>query len=147
MITIENKCSVDTIPGKAILATGSDKHGYVPDFNLEDVDSLTVTAWIKPSGIQPDYSAIFMGDGTNAAGFNLREGNNTLGYHWPAGAWYWDSNIIVPSDQWSFVAMVVKPTGVTLYCNEQQATHNFTLTPTDIPAFRIGSYRNWGVEI
>ena len=144
MITIENKCSVDTIPGKAIFATGSDKHGYVPDFNLEDVDSLTVTAWIKPSGIQPDYSAIFMGDGTNAAGFNLREGNNTLGYHWPAGAWYWDSNIIVPSDQWSFVAMVVKPTGVTLYCNEQQATHNFTLTPTDIPAFRIGSYRNWG---
>jgi len=143
MVTVLNKCQTDTIPGKALVASGTDKHGYVPDFGLTNVSSLTVTAWVKPNGIQPDYSSIFMGDGTNAAGFNFKDGTNKLAYHWPGGQWWWDSNINVPADQWSFVAMVVKPTGITVYCNEQSATHSFTLTPTDIPAFRLGSYRNW----
>ena len=143
MISVLNKCMPDTIPGKSMVAAGSDKHGYVPDFNLTNVSTLTVTAWVRPNGIQPDYSSIFMGDGANAAGFNFKDGSNKLAYHWPGGQWWWNSNINVPSDQWSFVAMVVRPTGVTVYCNEQSATHSFTLTPTDIPAFRIGSYRNW----
>ncbi|MBK9736018.1 MAG: hypothetical protein IPO92_14100 [Saprospiraceae bacterium] len=143
MIQVQNLCSVDTIPGKALVASGSDKHGYVPDFGLTNVSSMTVTAWVKPNGIQADYSAIFMGEGSNAAGFNFKDGNNKLAYHWPGGQWWWNSGIIVPSNQWSFVAMVVKPTGITLYCNEQSATHNFTLAPTDIPSFRIGRYRDW----
>ena len=143
MITIENKCSVDTIPGKALLASGTNKHGLVNDVDWTAVDSLTITAWVRPDGIQPDYSAIFMSDGTDAAGLNFKDGTNKLAYHWPGGQWFWNSNINVPSNQWSFVAMVVKATGITVYCNEQSATHNFTLTPTDIPSFRIGSYRNW----
>lgn len=144
MVSIANKCDVDTIPGKALMASDDYKHGYIPDFNFNDVDSMTITAWVKPAGIQSDYSAIMMSDGNYTAGFNFREGNNTLGYHWPTGQWWWDSNIIVPADQWSFVAMVVKSTGITLYCNEQQATHNFALQAVDFSAIRIGSYRNWG---
>ncbi|MCE2790818.1 MAG: PKD domain-containing protein, partial [Saprospiraceae bacterium] len=144
MVTMASECAPDSIAGKALQASGSAMHGYVPSFGMEDVDSLTVTAWVRPTGIQPDYSAIFMGDGTDAAGFNFKDGTNKLAYHWPGGQWWWNSNINVPANQWSFVAMVVRPTGITLYCNEQSATHTFTLTPTDIPAFRIGSYRNWG---
>lgn len=144
MVIVENKCAVDSIPGKALQASGSDKHAYVPDFNLTAVNELTVTAWVKPNGIQPEYTGIFMGDGNDAAGFNFKNSTNQLAYHWPGGAWWWNSNIFVPANEWSFVAMVVKPNGITLYCNEQQATHSFALNPTDIPAFRIGSYRNWG---
>lgn len=143
MIIMENKCAVDSLPGKALSASGTDKHAYVPDFNKSAVNTLTVTAWIKPNGIQPEYTGIFMGDGNDAAGLNFKN-NNQLAYHWPNGAWWWDSNIFVPSNEWSFVALVVKPNNITVYCNEQQATHNFTVTPTDIPAFRVGSYRNWG---
>ena len=143
MIIVENQCAPETIAGKSLLASGTNKHGSVPNANLTNVNTLTVTAWVKPNGIQPDYSAIFMGDGTNAAGFNFKDGTNKLAYHWPGGQWSWNSNINVPQDEWSFVAMVVQPTGITLYCNGMQATHNFTLQATDIPAFRIGSYRNW----
>ncbi len=143
MIVVDNKCQPDSVPGKALVASGTDKHGYVDGFGLTGVSTLTVTAWVKPNGIQPDYSAIFMGDGPDAAGFNFKDGTNKLAYHWPGGQWYWNSGINVPADQWSFVALVVKPTGVTVYCNEQSASHNFTLVPTDIPAFRIGSYRDW----
>jgi PKD repeat protein len=144
MVIVQTRCQPDTIPGKALVAEGSEKHGYVQDINLQNVNTLTITAWVKPNGIQPDYSAIFMGEGNDAAGFNFKDGSNQLAYHWPGGQWWWNSGINVPADQWSFVAMVVKPTGVTLYCNNQSATHNFTLTPTNIPSFRIGSYRNWG---
>lgn len=144
MVNVSNACVVDTIPGKALRASGSDKHAYIPDLNLTNVNNFTVTAWVKPNGIQADYSAIFMGDGPDAAGFNFKDGSNKLAYHWPGGQWWWNSNINVPANQWSFVVMVVKPTGITLYCNEQSSTHNFTLTPTSIPSARIGSYRNWG---
>ena len=39
--------------------------------------------------------------------------------------------------------MVVKPTGITLYCNESSATQNITLSPLDINGFRIGNYKGW----
>lgn len=141
-ITIYDECAVDTVPGLALRAEGPQKHGLVSGFDMESVDSLTVTAWVFPLGSQPDYSAIFMGDGPSAAGLNFKNGLQ-LAYHWPGGQWWWNSNIFVPENQWSFVALVVRPTGITVHCNEQSATHSFTLTPTDIPSFRVGSYRNW----
>ncbi len=144
-ITIIDDCAVDTIPGSALRVErfgGQNKHGLVENSDLQEVDSLTFTAWIFPQDSQPDYAGIFMGDGPSAAGLNFKDGLQ-LAYHWPGGQWWWNSNIFVPANQWSFVAFVVRPTGITVYCNEQSATHNFALTPTDIPSFRLGSYRNW----
>jgi PKD repeat protein len=141
-IIVADECAIDTVPGLALRAENSRKHGLVQNIGLEEVDSLTVTAWIYPLGTQPEYSGIFMGDGPSAAGLNFKNGLQ-LAYHWPGGQWGWNSNIFVPENQWSFVALVVTPSGITLHCNEQSATHQFTLTPTDIPSFRIGSYRNW----
>jgi photosystem II stability/assembly factor-like uncharacterized protein len=144
MITVEDLCGHDTIPGKAIYCSGPDKHGIVPDFSLPATNTLTVTAWVKPVGIQPDYSAIWMNENGSAGGINFREGNNTLGYHWPNGAWWWDSNLIPVQDIWNFVAMVVNPGSVTIYCNEKSATHNFSATPLAISGFRVGNYKGWG---
>ena len=144
MVTIQSECEVDTIPGKSMYCSGSDKHGLVPDFTLNNTDSLTVTAWVKPVGIQPDYAAIWMNENGDAGGFNFKNGNNSLAYHWPGGQWWWDSGLIVTPNQWNFVAMVVKPTGITLYCNEVSATHNIGLSPLNISGFRAGSYKDWG---
>lgn len=143
MITVNNQCGLDTIPGKALKAAGTNQHGQVANANLGVTNTITVTAWVKPNGIQPDYAAIFMGDGTDAAGMNFKNGNNSLAYHWPGGQWWWNSGLIVTPNVWNFVAMTVSPTGITLYCNESQATHTINLTATDIPGFRIGSYRGW----
>ena len=143
MITVNNQCGVDTIPGKSLKATGTNQHGQVVNANLGTTNTLTVTAWVKPNGIQPDYAAIFMGDGPDAAGMNFKNGNNSLAYHWPGGQWWWNSGLIVNANEWNFVAMVVTPSGITLYCNESQATHTISINATDIPGFRIGSYRGW----
>lgn len=144
MVTVSNGCKLDTIPGTAMYASGTNKHAINANLFLPQTDSLTVTAWVKPSGIQPDYSAIWMNETGDAGGFNFKNGNNSLAYHWPGGQWWYNSGLIVTPDVWNFVAMVVKPTGITLYCNNSQITHNITLSPLDINGFRIGNYKGWG---
>ena len=77
---------------------------------------LTISMWFRPDGIQTDYSSLFMLEGSGRmCGFNFHPGDNKLGYHWPGGAWWWESGLIVPEGRWSHVAMVVEPDGITLY--------------------------------
>ena len=141
MVIVDNRCLIDTVPGGALSLTAHPDHVKISDFDL-NAQSMTITAWVKPSGIQDDYTGIFMNDGS-AAGFNFREGNNTLGYHWPDGAWWWDSNLIVPADEWSYIAMVVHSGGVTLYVNGTASHHSTPLPSVYFDHVRIGSYQGW----
>ncbi|HQW01850.1 MAG TPA: PKD domain-containing protein [Saprospiraceae bacterium] len=141
MIIADNRCALDTTPGSAMKIASSPGYLKVDDISLT-TQTLTVTAWIKPTGIQSEYSGIWMNDGT-AAGFNFRESNNTLAYHWPGGAWWWDSNLTVTPGEWSYVAMVVKPGSVTLYVNGVPAVHNTSVESVTIDNVRIGSYQGW----
>ena len=144
-IRIKNDCTADSIPGIAARLGGNDNEGYValPALGVA-TNHLTITAWVKPDGEQPDYSPVYMHDG-ESAGFNFLPGNNQLGYHWPAGAWWWESGLFVPSGEWSHVAMVVEPSGVTLYLNGIASKHNFVAAPVDFSsAARLGNYKGWG---
>ena len=147
LIVVNNLCGADTIRGKCVQLYGNNNSSYVavPRLNI-NTNAMTITAWVKPTGIQPEYSAVFMFNGDDAAGFNFRESSNTLGYHWPNGAWWWDSNLTVPSGEWSHVAMVVEPTGITLYVNGIGQKHNFSVSPIDFnqATSYIGRYRDWG---
>lgn len=147
ILTIEvgNDCLADTIPGKSVAMGGNAAAGYVsiPPLNIS-TNQLTISTWIKISGTQPEYSSIFMHDG-ESAGFNFLPNTNRLGYHWTNGAYWWDSGLTVPTDTWTHVAMVVEPTGVTLYVNGKGNKHTFTA-----PAIlfnniaRLASYKGWG---
>ncbi|MBC7777040.1 MAG: T9SS type A sorting domain-containing protein [Phycisphaerae bacterium] len=144
-ISIGDGCRADTIPGSAVNLNGNNSEDYVALAALNlNTNTLTITAWIKPDGIQPEYSAIFMHDGATA-GFNFLPGNNHLGYHWPNGQWWWDSGLTAPDGEWSHVAMVVEPTGVTLYVNGRGSKQSFT---PDVVNFdsgsRLGNYKGWG---
>ncbi len=116
---------------------------YAQTFDFEQsTNQLTISAWIKPDGIQPDYSGIVMNDAI--AGFNFKSGNNMLGYHWPnGGQWWWNSNLLVNPGEWSHVAMVVTPESVTLYLNGVGATQNISLPPALLSTFKFGSYNAW----
>ncbi len=141
MIEVGTGCTVDKFPGNALTCNGNPDHVIIPDFNVT-TNHFTVTAWVKPDGIQSDYTGIFMNDGS-PGGFNFRGGNNTLGYHWPGGAWWWNSGLIVPAGKWSHVAMVVRPTGMTLYVNGVAATHSANLQVLHLTQSRIGSFFGW----
>ncbi len=142
IVFVSNKCEPDTIPGNAVEFYNSGDYVQTESFNI-NTNTFTITAWVKPIGIQPEYSGIVMNDGSSA-GINFREANNTLAYHWPGGAWWYDSNLEVPSDEWSYVALVAEPNSITLYLNGVAATHSTSVDPVDITSFKFGSYQGWG---
>ncbi|MCB9266657.1 MAG: T9SS type A sorting domain-containing protein, partial [Lewinellaceae bacterium] len=142
MISVQ-ACRVDTIPGMALNLQDAGDYAAIDGLPLHG-NELSITAWVRPEGIQPEYTGIVMAADGPAAGFNFRPGME-LGYHWPGGAWWWSSGLTVPADEWSYVAMVVRPEGITLYLNGQSATHNFSVEEIDFREIStlIGRYRDW----
>lgn len=137
-------CRVDTIPGLALQLQADGDYATVEGIPINS-NELTITAWVRPEGVQGEYTGIAMAGSGPAAGFNFRP-DMELGYHWPDGAWWWSSGLTVPADEWSYVALVVRPAGITVYLNGQSATHSFSVPPVDFSglATYLGSYRGWG---
>ncbi len=147
--TIENMvqvqaCRVDTIPGMALLLQQEGDYAAVEGVPINS-NELTISAWVRPEGVQGEYTGIAITSTGPAAGFNFRPGME-LGYHWPDGAWWWSSGLTVPAGEWSYLALVVRPDGITVYLNGQSATHNFNVPPVDFSSLAtyLGSYRGWG---
>ncbi|HEY4415064.1 MAG TPA: LamG-like jellyroll fold domain-containing protein [Verrucomicrobiae bacterium] len=90
-----------------------------------NTNTVTFTAWIYPIGVQnPSAGLLYIVGGSDGSGFNFDangnvdvNGNSTLGYTWnyDGGTYGWNSGIAPPQFQWSFVALVVTPSNVTLY--------------------------------
>ena len=147
LITVgESICSPEPEASMAMECAGSPQYATNDNILESNVTNFTFTAWVKPSGIQPDFSGIFSlssGDDNEKNVLNFREGNNTLGFHWNGGHWGWDSNLIVPADEWSFVAITVTPTAVTLHVNEQSVTNPVTTTAFELNRIMLGTYYAW----
>ena len=65
-----------------------------------------------------DRSDVGAGDGLGFGGTTDATGMSELGYTWNqnnSDTWSWDSLLFPPTNQWSFVAMVIQPTQATLY--------------------------------
>ncbi len=142
MVTVEDECDCDTIAGRAVICSNSEDYVTVPDVDIL-TNEITFTAWIKPNGAQNDYTGIVFNDGdaNEKAGFNFR--NNKIAYHWPDGAYWWNSGLEIPTDEWSYVAMVARPTGITLYVNGIGSTHSFQVPEVNFNTMKFGSYRGW----
>lgn len=142
MVTLSDQCSPEPIPGFAMECYEDGDYASIPVTNIGETNTFTVSAWVKPNGIQGDYTGIVFNDG-ESAGLNFRPGN-ILAYHWPGGAWWWDSGLFVETDVWSHVAMVVTPDSITVFLNGVGVTHEFAVEPALIESMKLGSYKGWG---
>ncbi len=93
----------------------------VPAWNL-NTNTVTITAWLNPSGSQALHAGVvFCRAGSTIAGFYYSAttiGNDyTLGYNWnnDANTYNWNSGLVPPTNQWSYVALVVTPTNAIIY--------------------------------
>ncbi len=88
-----------------------------------NTNTVTMTAWINPDRVHTSVSGILFsrGTGTAVGAMNLKA-NNQLAYHWNqnASTYGFNSNLIVPMNEWSFVAVVVDPDRATLYLDGSQ---------------------------
>jgi hypothetical protein len=119
----------------------------VPDFESQitvpplylNTNTVTLTAWINPFEQQGAYAGIVFcrGSGDMVAGLDFIAFTNAtvtsidLGYHWDndANTYTWQSGLMPPINQWSFVALVVTPTNATVWLMNTNgitsATHTY----------------------
>lgn len=111
--------------------------------------AMTIVAWIKPNGTQPDFAGLVFtrgGTGGGTSGLDYTAGQQ-IGYHWndAATSYNWRSGLIPLADQWNFVALVVEPTQATAYLDSgdsqgiQSAVNVATHGAATWAAPRIGS--------
>ena len=99
---------------------GIDDYVAIPALGINTVD-VTITAWIKRSGDQADWSGIvFRQEGGTWFGIHVGT-DNELRYHWNATNWTWDSGLDTPDGQWAFIAIAVEPTQATIYLGQDGA--------------------------
>jgi len=117
--------------GTALSFDGVDDYVEIPALNL-DSNTVTVSAWVRPDdwlGPWGSYPPIVASNEPN--GFKLSFGstatyeaenmwmpNNELAYFWTGWSWEHHSELIMPPELWSFVALVVEPTKGTLYLSD-----------------------------
>jgi hypothetical protein len=91
----------------------------IPPLNL-NANTATFTMWIYPAQSQNDWAVLNSYRSSvagTANGMNYTSGGSTLGYHWndDGNTYNWDSGLTPPIGQWSFVALVISPTGAVEY--------------------------------
>lgn len=125
-ITVMNFCSADTIPGRALQLDGTDGFASAPALNLNS-NTVTLSCWIKPDGIQNDWSGIMFTRSSNSTSGLSMLANNEIRYHWNGGQWGTATGLFAPLNEWSHVALVIQATGATIYVNGVGFTHTVSL--------------------
>ena len=85
--------------------------------SISSLTSGTFIAWVNPSQTQSGYQGIIVSRGSSlATGLNFFT-NNSIGYTWndTETTWGWNSNLQIPVNQWSMVAVTVTSTSATAY--------------------------------
>jgi hypothetical protein len=92
----------------------------IPQLNL-NTNTVTITTWIYPIGTTGPYCGLaYWRSGGDASGLDFST-SGQLGYTWNQNApntWGWNSGLVPPLNQWSFVALVISPASAIIYlCN------------------------------
>lgn len=142
MVTLINECKIDTIPGKSLVLNASTDYAVIPPLNIT-TNTMTISCWVKPGGIQATNAGIVFSGSGGASGLNLKS-NNQLGYHWQdaSGSYGWNGGPVLPSNVWSHVVLVIGPSSATIYLNGIPYTRTASHPAVDFDTdFRIGRDR------
>ncbi len=104
----------------------------MPALNL-NTNTVTIIGWINPRRYQADWAGVvFCRSGSTVAGLNFGPGTigNELRYTWANARWDVGTGLVVPTNQWSFFALVVTPGNATIYLGTNGLLVSFTDTVT-----------------
>jgi alpha-glucosidase len=117
----------------------------LPGLNLNSA-SVTFVAWIYPTAATQAGATglIFCRDGLGTvSGFDFNPAGTQLGYTWnnDSGTYGWNSGLTPPTNQWSFVALVVTPVSATIYLGNTNGLTAASVTHTQAPSAFSGETR------
>lgn len=98
---------------------GANGHVTVAPWTI-NTNTVTFTAWIRPDSVPGSWSGIvFCRGGGMSAGLNFNgsltgNGNRILSFTWGNNSG-WNSQLAPPTNQWSFVGLVISPTNASIY--------------------------------
>lgn len=146
---VQSECDgLDPVPGFAADLSDPDDHVTLGRFD-GTVREFSFSAWVKPQGYQPSFSAILCTDAdagvSQEIGMQFVNDRNELGYLWTGGQWWWNSGLRLEPDVWSHVAMTVDSNGATVYVNGYASTNAVKLSPLQLSSlvFKLGTYHYW----
>jgi len=98
----------------------------IPDANWSGLQHMSISAWVWPDGNQGSLTGIVYSrepDQGDASGLGYTTGkgwvaNQELNYNWNNKTWSWHSEIFIPINKWSFIAMVVTPLEGKVYLHD-----------------------------
>ncbi len=105
----------------------------VPALNL-NTNTVTISAWVNPNSTQGHDRGVFcwQGAGNPGAEFLLADTNNTLCAYWNGNLL--TSPLVVPTNQWTFVALVVSSTDTTIFMATNSTLNSWTSPGANAPA-------------
>jgi hypothetical protein len=108
----------DVVPGTYFDFNGTDD--YVQVTGSITVTSATFITWIKRDGNQTSWTGLIHSrGGTNGdvVGLHFNQGGTKIAYTWndASNTYQWNSNLLIPNDQWCMVALSVNSTSATAY--------------------------------
>lgn len=104
----------------------------LPPLDINATNSVTMLAWIYQDGSQgpqQPYTGIVFGRGAGtAAGLICSSDGTQLAYQWGGNRYNFVSGLILPTNQWTLVALVYTTNFTTLYCG---STNGVVLSAVD----------------
>ena len=127
----------------ALLLDGLTSDVLIPALHVT-VTHLTIAAWVYSGGGQPNDSAIYFHRGGSVFGLSVSGDSNTVKYTWADAQYTFQTGLVLPTNQWAFVAMVITPTVASIYLQDgtaMQTTNN--VASHDPGTFDSTSYVGW----
>ena len=133
-------------PGnQAVLLDGLTADVKVPSFGIT-LTNCTIAAWVYDGGGQADNSTIFLQRASAAFGLSIGQSGTGewLKYTWNNGFYGNYTGLILPTNQWAFVAMAISPTNATIYLQNGAGMSSTNFAGVYVPqAFTGDSYIGW----
>lgn len=112
-------------------------------FGTLSTNNATIVAWLYPVGLQNNWSGILVSRGgpgvEGGLGYNDQQ---MLDYTWNNNTtWSYVSGLVIPSNVWSMVAMVVYPDQAILYVGTTNTIHTATNAIPHTPDVFSGNWR------
>ena len=134
---LPSACAIETLASKVLELNSSTQSVSSQNLPYDSTPNITFTGWIKPNGIQSDWSAIVCLGSNFVFGFSQ---NNEMQFH-PN---YWASTgLFANANEWNFVAIRYTPTQVTIFLNDKRWTISGSFNPIKLNSIVLGKHFNW----
>ncbi len=112
---------------------GTNSRVLLPALNL-NTNTFSITAWVNLNGTQGNSAGIFswQGAGNGSGQFLFGDHDNTLVANW--NGTQLASTLVVPTNEWAFVALVVSPTNTSIYLATNSTLASWTSSEANAAA-------------